>query len=325
MLGHFLIFCAGLVLLSLGADQFLRGATGLARRFGVKEFVIGMVLVGFGTSAPELTVNLAAVYQGSYDLATGNVVGSNIANIGLILGVSALIAPLVVQMRLIRVETPLLIVVSLGFLLLCLDGALSRLDGVILLLGFAGLITLVALDMRQEPQAVQIELAESMPQDGGNTAWVIVRSIGGLIALVLGAKLMVDSAVAIARILGMSELVIGLTIVAIGTSLPELASSVIAALRGQVDIVLGNVVGSCLFNLLLIIGVTASIHPLPVSGTLMTIELPAMLIFAVALLPMMLRRMALGKTEGLILLTGYGGFIAWQLWVAFGRTTPALV
>jgi cation:H+ antiporter len=325
MLGHFLIFCAGLTLLSLGADQFLRGATGIARRFGVKEFVIGMVLVGFGTSAPELTVNLAALYQGRYDLAIGNVVGSNIANIGLILGISALVAPLVVQMRLVRVETPLLIVVSLGFLLLCLDGSLSRLDGLILLLGFTGLITLVAMDMKQEPQAVQDELADSVPQDTRDMAWVIVRCIGGLAGLVIGAQLMVESAVAIARILGMSELVIGLTIVAIGTSLPELASSVIAALRGQVDIALGNVLGSCLFNLLLIIGVTASIHPLPVGGTLMAVELPVMLIFAIALLPMMLRRMAIGKTEGLVLLSGYVGFIGWQLWVAFGRTVPAVV
>ena len=321
MLGHFLIFCAGLTLLSLGADQFLRGATGLARRFGVREFVIGMVLVGFGTSAPELTVNLAAVVHGRYDLATGNVVGSNIANIGLILGISALLAPLVVQMRLVKVETPLLIVVSIGFLLLCLDGVLSRMDGLILLLGFAGLITLVALDMKQEPQAVQSELAEAVPSNGRDMAWIVVRSIGGLVGLVIGAELMVDSAVAMARLLGMSELVIGLTIVAIGTSLPELASSVIAAARGQVDIALGNVLGSCLFNLLLIIGVTASVHPLPVANSLLWVELPAMLLFSIALLPMMLRRMAIGRTEGLVLLFGYVSFIGWQMWGAFG-TVP---
>lgn len=318
MLGHLLIFCAGLTLLSLGADQFLRGATGLARRFGVKEFVIGMVLVGFGTSAPELTVNLAAVIHGRYDLATGNVVGSNIANIGLILGISALMAPLVVQMRLVRVETPLLIVVSIGFLLLCMDGVLSRVDGLILLLGFAGLITLVAMDMKQEPAAVQVELAESVPRDGKDLGWVLVRCLGGLAGLVLGAELMVDSAVAIARLLGMSELVIGLTIVAIGTSLPELASSVIAAARGQVDIALGNVLGSCLFNILLIIGVTASVHPLPVAPSLLWAELPAMLLFSIALLPMMLRRMAIGRTEGLALLVGYVLFLGWQLWGTFG-------
>ncbi len=313
MLSHVLIFVAGLVILTLGADQFLRGASDLARRFGVKEFVIGMLLIGFGTSAPELTVNLAAAFQGRYDLAIGNVVGSNIANIGLILGVCALITPLAVHMRLVKVETPILIAASIGLWLLCMDGDLSRLDGIILLSGFAGVIFLVAADMKLEPASVQDAIAESAPPRNFSKAKTTVRVLGGLVGLVLGAQWMVEGAVAMARFWGMSELMIGLTVVAIGTSLPELASSGMAALRGQVELALGNILGSCLFNIFLILGITATIHPLPVGEAVVSMELPVMIGFALITLPIMLRNRTISRKEGGLLLLGYAAFLVWQV------------
>ncbi len=314
MLIHLLIFLAGLTVLTLGADQFLRGASDLARRFGVKEFVIGMLLIGFGTSAPELTVNLAAAFHGRYDLAIGNVVGSNVANVGLILGISALIAPLAVQMRLVKVEAPILIAASVGLWLLCADGELSRLDGLILLAGFAGVIALVATDMRLEPSNVQDVLAESVPEHSDfSPGKTVMRTLGGLIGLVLGAELMVEGAVAMARIWGMSELMIGLTVVAIGTSLPELASSGMAAWRGQVDIALGNVLGSCLFNIFLILGINSTVHPLPVGRTVVTTELPIMIGFAVAMVPIMLRNKRISRRSGSLLLLAYVGYLLWQI------------
>ncbi|MCB1610079.1 MAG: calcium/sodium antiporter [Xanthomonadales bacterium] len=315
MLTHALIFVLGLVILTVGADQFLRGASDLARRFGVREFVIGMILIGFGTSAPELTVNLAAAFHGRYDLAIGNVVGSNIANVGLILGISALIAPLAVQMRLVKVETPILIAASVGLWLLCADGGLSRLDGLILLAGFAGVIALVAADMRLEPANIQDALAESVPASEFSPRKTALRTIGGLIGLILGAELMVDGAVAMARILGMSELMIGLTVVAIGTSLPELASSGMAAWRGQVEIALGNVLGSCLFNIFLILGITSTVHPLPVAKAVVSMELPMMIGFALVLVPIMLRNKRISRRSGAMLLLAYAAFLVWQVQV----------
>ena len=315
MLSHVLIFVAGLVILTVGADQFLRGASDLARRFGVKEFVIGMLLIGFGTSAPELTVNLAAAYHGRYDLAIGNVVGSNIANIGLILGITALIAPIAVHMRLVKVETPILIAASIGLWLLCMDGGLSRVDGLILLAGFGGVIYLVAVDMKLEPANVHEAVAETVPYSDFSPMKTVLRSLGGLIGLVLGAEFMVDGAVAMARIWGMSELMIGLTVVAIGTSLPELASSGMAAWRGQVEIAMGNILGSCLFNIFLILGITSTIHPLPVGQAVVSMELPIMIVFALVTVPMMLRNQTISRKEGLLLLVGYATFLLWQVWM----------
>ena len=242
-------------------------------------------------------------------------VGSNIANVGLILGISALIAPLAVQMRLVKVETPILIAASVGLWLLCADGGLSRLDGLILLAGFAGVIALVAADMRLEPANIQDALAESVPTSQFSPGKTALRTIGGLIGLIVGAELMVDGAVAMARILGMSELMIGLTVVAIGTSLPELASSGMAAWRGQVEIALGNVLGSCLFNIFLILGITSTVHPLPVAKAVVSMELPMMIGFALVLVPIMLRNKRISRRSGAMLLLAYAAFLVWQVQV----------
>ncbi len=312
-------FALGLLLLLLGADSFLKGASGVALRYGISPFVIGLTIVGFGTSAPEMSVNLSAALRGSYDLAMGNVVGSNIANIGLILGCSALVAPLVVQMRLLRVEAPLVIGVSVVLWILCLDGALGRGDALLLLAGFGWLTWYIFRTAREEPDQVQMELAEIAETRPG-LARNLVRLGVGLALLVYGATEMVESAVVMARIFGMSELVIGLTVVAIGTSLPELASSLVAAFRGQTDVALGNVMGSNLFNILLILGTTASIHPLPVASTMRWIELPVMVMFAVLLYLMLRRDLIVQRKEGLVLLVLFGAFTAGQVLLSAGAT-----
>ena len=310
-------FGLGLVLLVLGADSFVKGAAGAALRFGIRPFIVGMVLVGFGTSAPELAVNLTAAWNGNYDLAVGNIVGSNIANIGLILAVCALLAPLLVQMRLLRIETPLLVGVCALLWILCLDGTIGRIDGVVLLAGFAGLMLLVWQDARREPPVVQEELAASAGI--AQPLWRNgLRLVVGLGLLLYASMLMVGAAVELAGYWGMSELLVGLTIVAIGTSLPELASSAVAAWRGQTDIAVGNVIGSCLFNILLILGATAMVHPLNVARSLLWVELPAMTAFALALYPLMRGDLTIQRHEGAILLAGFAALLAWQVHLVIG-------
>lgn len=308
-------FALGLVMLVLGADSFVRGASGLALRFGISPFVVGLVLVGFGTSAPELSVNLTAAFQGRYALAIGNVIGSNIANIGLILGISALIAPLAMRARLLRIEVPLVIGVSVALWLLALDGVLGRFDAALLLLGFVGLMWVVARAARRESAAVRAELSEAV-----NTQTDLKRNLIrlgiGLALLLYGSHLMVHAAVGLATMWGISELMIGLTIVAIGTSLPELAASAVAAWRGHTDIAIGNVVGSSLFNILLILGVTAAIHPLPVGGASLRVDLPVMIGFALVLYPMVRGDLVIKRNEGVVLLLAYAGFLGLQFFLA---------
>ncbi|MDP1697565.1 MAG: calcium/sodium antiporter [Xanthomonadaceae bacterium] len=310
-------FALGLLLLVLGADSFVRGASGLAIRFGISPFVVGLVLVGLGTSAPELSVNLTAAFAGRYEIAIGNVVGSNIANIGLILGVSALIAPLAVNARLIRIEVPLLIAVSVGLWLLSLDGLIGRIDAVILLIGLAGLLVLIARDSKLESTQVQDELTEAASTQTG-LKLNLIRLVAGLALLLYGSQQMVDAAVKLATLWGMSELLIGLTIVAIGTSLPELAASAMAAWRGHSDIALGNVVGSNLFNILLILGATAAIHPLSVGHSSLRIDLPLMIGFALLLYPIVRSGRVVSRNEAMLLLLAYAGFLALQFFLAAG-------
>lgn len=308
-------FSLGLVLLVAGAEGFVRGASGLALRYGIRPFVVGLLIVGIGTSAPELAVNLSAAWEGRDDLALGNVVGSNIANLGLILGISALLAPLQVHMRLVRVEGPLLLLVSVALCALCADGRLGGIDGVLLLLGFLGLLLLLWRAARAEPEPVQEELG-ALAGQAERLPVLLARLVLGLALLLGGADLMVDAAVALARELGWSELLIGLTVVAVGTSLPELASSVVAAWRGQTDIAVGNVIGSNLFNILLILGATASLRPLEVEPGVLWVELPVMLGFTVLAYLLMRRFLRLSRASGAVLLTAFVAFTAWQVWAA---------
>jgi cation:H+ antiporter len=310
MLSALLFMLAGFVLLTGGAEGLVRGAASLARRVGLSPLVIGLTVVALGTSAPELVVSVGAALDGNGELAVGNVVGSNIANIGLILGVSALLSALHVQAQVIRFDMPILSAVTLGMGLFLFDGQVVQWEGALLV---AGLIAYVALSIRwarAEPVAgVQADFDEGLPAQ--NRWGIDALLVGvGLAGLVGGARLLVDGAVTLATLLDVDRVIIGLTVVAVGTSLPELATSMVAARRGEGDIAVGNAVGSCIFNLLGILGVTALVHPLATGG-LSVVDAAVMLGMTLFLLPLMRTGSTLSRTEGGILLTVYVGYIAY--------------
>lgn len=328
MLIDLLLVSAGIALLWVGGESLISGSIALARRLGMSPLVVGLTVVAFGTSAPELLVSLIAALGGESDVALGNVVGSNIANIGLILGLSALIAPLRVESGLVRREIPLLILVSWGMVALVGDGRLGRLDGLLLLAGFVGYLVFVLRSAHRAPPAIEAEfagleyaaLAGSGEVDGGRPREEgrrrdAVLVILGIATLAVGAHLMVDAAVWFARRLGVSELLVGLTLVAVGTSLPELATSAVAALRRQADIAVGNIVGSNVFNVLAILGLSGVLRPLESHLSLLRFELPVMGAAAVLLLPLAWSRFEIQRWEGAVLLSGYAVF----LWVLVVR------
>jgi cation:H+ antiporter len=307
-----LLVLAGAALLYGGAEGLVRGASSLALRLGMTPLVIGLTVVAFGTSTPELVVSVEAALAGKGSLAVGNVVGSNIGNVGLILGLSALIAPLAVQARIIRLDLPLLVLVSAGVAVLLLDGEMGRGEGALL---FAGLIAYVGFTLRasrRESAAVAQEFAEGVPRPTGSAALDAVLVLGGLALLAVGARLLVSGATTIAQAAGVEEAVIGLTVVAIGTSLPELATSVVAALKGEGDIAVGNVVGSNLFNILGILGIAALVRPLSAGG-IDAVDLWVMLGAAVLLLPMMWTGRRVSRLEGGVLVAGYVAYVAYLL------------
>lgn len=324
LLLNILLFLLGFAFLAGGAEFLVRGASRLAVRLAVPMVVIGLTVVAFGTSLPELVVSLWANLQGgpSAALAIGNVVGSNIANLALILGVVAVLHPLSVERQLLLREYPLMLVVSLLFVWMAWDGQVARLEGVILFLGLLGFTVWSYSRQRSLPQEEQSEVLEYLDYAPGQAADVLegpmeikrrLRDLGlvvlGITALVIGAKWLVDSATFIAREFGVSELVIGLSLVALGTSLPELATSIVAILRREGDIALGNLVGSNLFNMLAIVGITASVRPLPAPLRMRGIDFPAMLI--IALLPLVLvlpRPHILNRWHGVLMLVLYFGY-----------------
>jgi cation:H+ antiporter len=311
------IFVVGLVILYYGAEGTLHGAVSIATRMGVSQLVIGLTLVAFGTSAPELSLDISAALKGSTQLAFGDLIGSNISNIGLILGVAAVIRPLHINMRLLRAELPIMIAVSLLVFALALDGEIGQLDGVIMIVAFVLFLGYSYRSARKESAQVIEEFAaeaEGATVKGEPVGKSLLLVVGGLIGLVIGAQLMVYSAVEAASLLGVSELLIGLTIVAIGTSLPELATSTVAARRGDADIVVGNVVGSNIFNMLLVLAVVAMICPVPVAPQSLRVDLPIMIAFAVAIVPLILRGMTISRRDGYLLLAGMAAFLGWQIY-----------
>lgn len=316
-----LLFALGLAGLYLGAEWMVRGAARLARSLGISALVVGLTVVAFGTSAPELIVTTVAALRGQPGVAVGNVIGSNIANVGLILGIAGLISPLRAEMRLLRQEVPVMVASSLLLVLLALDFEFSRLDGLLCLLGFVGYIVLVLRTARDEPATVearyhQFETAGTLEPSGESRTWDIVLLVSGLAALAAGANLLVAAAVFIARELGVPDVTIGLTVVAIGTSLPELATSVVAAVRREADIALGNIIGSNIFNVLAILGVASVTRPLAVDPTLFRFELPVMVGLGLVLPVFIWTRLTLARLEGGILLASYIAFT----WVLLGRT-----
>jgi cation:H+ antiporter len=290
----------GLALLLVGAELLVAAAARLVAGLGVPPLVVGLTVVAFGTSAPELAVSLRAALDGSADLAVGNVVGSNVFNVLFILGVSALVAPLAVPSQLVRVDVPIMIGTAVLAFIWALDGQLDRSEGGLLVIGLGLYIALLVRMGRAEVTAAP---ERGRPRDA-------LTLVIGLVLLSVGARLLVDGAVAIATAFGISEAVIGVTIVAAGTSLPEIATSVLAARRGQREIALGNIVGSNIFNVLSVLGLSALVAPagLDVAPALMRIEFPTMLAVSIALLPICASRSSIARWEGFVLLSGYVGF-----------------
>jgi cation:H+ antiporter len=307
-----LLLLGGLVLLVTGGELLVRGASGLARAIGLSPLVVGLTVVSFATSAPELAVTVGAAVSGSPGLAVGNVVGSNIANILLVLGLSALVLPLTVRSRLVRLDVPVMIALSVAFYLMALDGTISTLDGALLLAALLAYVVRMIWRTRR-PRSTReadqdTQAAEADVETASRPVWLdVVLVAAGVGALVLGANWLVDSATGIASALGVSDLVIGLTVVAIGTSLPELATSVIAVRRGERDLAVGNVVGSNIFNIGSVLGLTAIISPggVPVAEAAIGFDLPFMVAVALALLPIVFTGAIVARWEGSLFLAYY--------------------
>lgn len=317
MLVAILAVIAGLALLVWSADKFVDGAASTARHFGMPSLLIGMVIVGFGTSAPEMVVSALAAGQGNPGIALGNAFGSNITNIALILGLTAVISPIAVHSKILRKEMPLLMVATLLVIAIMWDLTLSRLDAIILLIGFAGFIgwsIWQGLQKKSDAFASEIEQemkAHSMPLKTA-VFWLIV----GLLVLIASSRILVWGAVEIAQMFGVSDLIIGLTIIAIGTSLPELASSIIATRKGEHDIALGNIIGSNLFNTLAVVGIAGIIHPLTVDAEVLWRDAMFMGVLTLSLFVIgygFKGQGRINRVEGSILLLAYCGYTAYLI------------
>jgi cation:H+ antiporter len=306
------LFVAGIILLISGAELLVRGASRLAVAVGVTPLVVGLTVVAFGTGSPELAVGIQASMAGQADITIGNVVGSNIFNVLFILGISAIIAPLIVSQQLVRLDVPIMIVVSAAMMLMAIDGIIDRGDGLVLVAASIGYTWVLIRMSRRETAKVHSEYEQAYgatDQQKKRSRWAVhALLVGiGLALLVLGSEWLVDGAVAIASAMGVSELVIGLTIIAAGTSLPEVATSIIAGLRGERDIAVGNVVGSNLFNILVVIGITAIVSPagLRVATPAINFDMPVMLAAAVLCLPIFFMNYRIGRWEGALFLSYY--------------------
>lgn len=310
----YLELLGGLVLLVAGAELLVRGSVGIARRLRVSPLLIGLTLVGFGTSSPELVASVTAAIKGSPGIAVGNVVGSNICNVFLILGLAALFAPLTITRAAFLRDGPVLMVVSVALLAVCLLGDLPRRVGLVFVgLLIAYIVWCYRTEKQEAPAAAHVHENEAatVPALGGPLAMGIGASIAGLLLLVAGAYLLVGGAIELARDFAISETIIGLTVVAVGTSLPELATSVIAAARGQSDVAFGNVVGSNIYNILGILGVTALVQPIPVPAEIVAFDIWVMLGSSVLLVMFAMTGWRINRWEGAIFLGVYGLYIAW--------------
>ncbi len=300
------------MLLVGGAELLVRGAARLAAAMGLSPLVIGLTVVAIGTSAPELATSIGAALSGSPDIALGNVIGSNIANVLLILGMTALVAPLVVSRQLVRLDVPIMLGATLLVFGLALDGGVGRGDGIaLLMLAFAYIGLLLWLATRDRAAASDADADAVAPVWWRDALFVLA----GLALLVLGARWLVSGAVAIAQVLGVSEMVIGLTVVAIGTSLPELATSILATLRGQRDMAVGNIVGSCIFNLLLVLGATAALSPqgVAVPTAVLRFDFPVMTAVALACLPIFFTGFQVRRWEGGLFVAYYAAYTGYLL------------
>jgi cation:H+ antiporter len=307
-----LYLAGGLVLLFVGAEALIRGSSNLAIKIGITPLVVGLTVVAFGTSTPELVVSLKAALLGNSSISLGNIIGSNIANIALILGLAALIRPLDVHAKVIMREIPIMIAISLLLLFLLFDGELGFIDGLVFVIGLVVyLIVNVMMARKEKNPAVDSEFKEGLKSKLGIPISIVLMIVG-LGLLILGANLFVQSAVAIAKMFYVSDAIIGLTIVAVGTSLPELITSIVAAYKKESDIAIGNVVGSNIFNILGILGITALIIPISSVG-ISNIDLGVMIFTAMILFPLSRTGFSISRFEGAFLLLGYAGYIYYLL------------
>mgnify|MGYP006295485347 CR=1 FL=1 len=322
MLTSLLAVVLGLALLVWSADRFVEGSASTARHFGMPPLLIGMVIVGFGTSAPEMVVSALSAAQGNPGIAIGNAYGSNIANIALILGVTAVIRPITVHSQVLRRELPVLTAVTALAAWQIRGGAVTRTDAVVLLCVFAVLIGWsVGQGLRKRDDTLGREMEHSLEIRGLPLRRAVFWLVAGLVLLIAGSRILVWGAVEIARGLGVNDLIIGLTIVAAGTSLPELASSIIAARKGEHDLALGNVIGSNLFNTLAVVGIAGMIHPFPVEPVVFNRDMPVMAALTVSLFLLGYgfrgRPGRINRIEGAVLLAAYAGYTAYLVRTLF--------
>jgi cation:H+ antiporter len=302
---------AGLVLLYYGAEALVRGSSSLALRLGLSPLVVGLTVVAFGTSTPELMVSLKAALAGQADISVGNVVGSNICNIGLILGICALVTPIATTSQIVRIDIPIMLAITAITIFLLADGTIGLPEGIFLTtLLVAYIVFSIGLARRQPADSLGTEFGEEVKISKRGLAIDLLMVAGGLVLLVFGARFLVDGAVIIARTFGWTEALIGLTVIAVGTSLPELATSLVAAIKKEADIAVGNIVGSNIFNLLGILGITAIVHPLAATG-IGRIDYAVMAVFALVLWPMAYHQKRITRLEGAILLAGYVAYVSW--------------
>ncbi|MFQ5712620.1 MAG: calcium/sodium antiporter [Candidatus Scalinduaceae bacterium] len=318
MLAQCILFMVGILGVYIGAEWLVKGSSNLSRELGIRPIIIGLTVVAFGTSSPELAVSLTASIKESDEIAIGNIIGSNIANIGLVLGVSALVFPLKVERIIMKSELPLMIAISAALYLMAIDKEIGFVDGLFLFTGiilFTGYQIYSTINLKQKSSNLMSDtnmagLANKQSSTKRKKLFLnILFIVVGLASLLIGAHLLVKTAIFIAGRFGISEMVIGLTAVAFGTSVPEMATSVVSAFRKEAELCVGNVIGSNIFNILMVIGSVALIRPLNVTQETIFFELPVMLLFSIALIPMMRGTLAVNRIEGFILAMGYFTFI----------------
>lgn len=314
MILNIFLFCLGIALLYLGSEWMVKGAASLALSLSIRPIIVGLTVVAFATSAPELLVSLIAAVKGFSGVSLGNILGSNVANIGLVLGASALVRSLAVDKKLVRREIPFMIGVSGLFWLICLDGWIGRVDGAVLLAGLAFFLILGIMTAKKSENTKD----EVPAQKGKKVFWYTFLILIGMVGLIVGAHLVVNSAIFIARQLGLSDVFIGLSIVAVGTSLPELATSVVAGARREYDISIGNVVGSNVFNVCMVIGTVGLFNPMSVDMRLMRFEFPAMFLLSLILLVFARTGFTLSRVEGLFFILSFFLFIGLSYWLSMG-------
>jgi len=330
MLTQLVVFILGLGILYLGADWLIEGASELAKKFGIRSLIIGLTIIALGTSLPEFLLNLFAVAAEEDGLAIGNIVGSNIANIALILGISAIVMPLSVDGAVLKKEYPIMLAATGLFYLMALDGVISRLDGAILVSGLIAFLVFVIWDASTGEDQTDVTVEAPAPEEdpfgarSGIKKWLdherlgsamrILLIIAGMGALAIGARLMVQSAITMAAMLNINPVIVGLSIVAIGTSLPELAASLMASVRHESDLSVGNILGSNLLNILFVVGVVALIEPMQVDSETLNFHMPVMIAFSLLLWPLTRRHQRLGRSGAFIFLSCFLGYLGWLLY-----------